>query len=219
MASDSLRSPRSCAAAASRRWSKTGESMATNERADDTQDDVRDDATAHGAPAEDAPADVGGDGARAPAELEAELDAARRSAADHWDALLRLRAEMDNLRKRTEREVENAHRFALERFMGELLPVCDSLEMGLAAASGEGTGMEGVREGIELTLKQLRSATEKFGLAEVDPLDQPFDPERHQAMTMQDAPGRESGTVVMVVQKGYTLNERLIRPAMVIVAR
>jgi len=132
--------------------------------------------------------------------------------------LLLARAELDNTRRRNEREVENAHKYALEKFVRELLPVKDSLELGLAAAAGEGSELEKLREGMELTLKMLTAAMEKFGVTEVDPKGEKFDPERHQAMAMQESPTAEPNSVLTVYQKGYLLNDRLIRPAMVVVA-
>jgi len=137
----------------------------------------------------------------------------------HWDKLLRSNADLENLRKRNERELENAHRYALERFVAELLPVKDSMELGLSAAREDGSDSTGIREGIELTLKMFSSALEKFAVAEVNPEGEAFDPEFHQAMTLQEIEGVAAGTVVNVVQKGYLLNQRLIRPAMVIVSK
>jgi len=150
-------------------------------------------------------------------DLEMELSEARDEAASHLDDFLRARAELENLHKRAARDIENAHKYGLERFMTELLPVMDSVELGLSAA--DGADAEKLREGLELTLKLFEAASEKFGLQEVNPEGQSFDPEYHQAMSMQDAAGVAPGTVITVVQKGYVLNERLLRPAMVIVAK
>ncbi len=152
-------------------------------------------------------------------DLELELEEARREAASHLDDFLRARADLDNLRKRSARDVEHAHKYGLERFMNELLPVKDSIELGLNAADGSAADADKLREGLELTLKLFDAASEKFGLEEVNPEGQSFDPEYHQAMSMQDAQGVPSGTIVTVVQKGYVLNDRLLRPAMVIVAK
>ncbi len=114
--------------------------------------------------------------------------------------------------------MENAHKYGLERFMNELLPVKDSIELGLNAAGDTETDAEKLREGLELTLKLFDAASEKFGLQEVNPEGGTFDPKFHQAMSMQEGTGLASGTIVTVVQKGYLLNDRLLRPAMVIVA-
>jgi molecular chaperone GrpE len=152
-------------------------------------------------------------------DLEMELKEARDEAAAHLDDLLRARAEIENLRKRSARDVENAHKFGLERFMNELLPVKDSIELGLNAADDAEVDAEKLREGLELTLKLFNTATGKFGLAEVNPEGERFDPEYHQAMSIQEVAGKEAGTVITVVQKGYLLNDRLLRPAMVIVAK
>ncbi len=148
-----------------------------------------------------------------------EIAALRATVDSHWDKLLRSNAELDNLRKRTQRDLENAHRYALERFVAELLPVKDSLELGLNAATQNDEDMAAVREGLELTLKMFSGALEKFAIEEINPLNEAFDPELHQAMTAQEDAEHESGSVINVVQKGYRLNQRLIRPALVIVAK
>ena len=150
--------------------------------------------------------------------LQRDLDQALAKADEHWKLYLGAHAEMENLRKRTERDVQNAHKFALERFFGELLPVRDSLELGLAAANGT-VDVANLREGVELTLKQLAAAMEKFGAREVNPAGVKFNPGEHEAMAMLPTDQAEPNTVVQVVQKGYLLNERLIRPAKVIVAQ
>lgn len=152
-------------------------------------------------------------------DLEMELQEARDEAASHLNDFLRARAELDNLNKRAARDIENAHKFGLERFMNELLPALDSVELGLKAADDSDADVDKLREGLTLTLKLFNTAGEKFGLEEVDPEGQQFDPDFHQAMSIQAAQGVEPGTVVMVVQKGYLLNGRLLRPAMVIVAQ
>jgi molecular chaperone GrpE len=152
-------------------------------------------------------------------ELGQLLQQAEAKAQENWDKLLRVQAEMDNVRRRAERDVENAHKYALEKFAAALLPVKDSLEMGTAAAQNADTDIAKLREGTELTLKMLDDALKKFGISVVDPLDRPFNPEYHQAMSMVPAPDKAPNTVVAVMQKGYTLNERLLRPAMVVVAK
>jgi molecular chaperone GrpE len=152
-------------------------------------------------------------------DLEAELQEARDEAAAHLDDFLRARADLENLSKRAARDVENARKFGLERFMTELLPVKDSVELGLNAAGESAADVVKLREGLELTLKLFNAASEKFGLQEVNPEGQNFDPEYHQAMSIQEGSGAAPGTVLMVVQKGYLLNDRLLRPAMVIVAQ
>lgn len=151
------------------------------------------------------------------AELTSLLEDARGKADEHWDQCMRLQADMENLRKRAERDLANAHKFSLERFAGELLPVRDSLEMGLAAFDTENTDKH--KEGIELTLQMLGAVFGKFEIAEVNPQDEPFNPDFHQAMSMQERDDVPPNTVVTVVQKGYLLHDRLIRPAMVIVSK
>lgn len=152
-----------------------------------------------------------------PQELHALLTDARNKADQHWDQCLRLQADIDNLRKRKERDVANAHKFALDKFAVDLLPVRDSLEMGLAAADSVDAAK--LREGSELTLKMLVSAMDKFNIKEVNALNEQFNPEYHEAISMQEREDVAPNTVVTVVQKGYLLNDRLIRPAMVIVSR
>ena len=175
--------------------------------------------TPGGVKQESAPTGGGDEGDVPPEKLALMLEDARAKADQHWDALLRVKADLENLRKRAQRDVENAHKFSLERFVGELLPVKDSLELGLSAASDQDTDVGKVREGMELTLKMLASAMEKFGVQQVDPEGEKFDPAQHQAMTMQETDSAEPGTVVSVIQKGYLLNDRLVRPALVIVAK
>lgn len=153
------------------------------------------------------------------ADLKKQLEEARRTAETHWDVVLRSRAELENLRKRSERELENAHKYGLERMVTELLPVKDSLELGLAAGDGDDAKLAKLREGMELTLKMFTAALEKFGVTEINADGQAFNPEYHQAMTVQEADDYDSNTVITVIQKGYLLNDRLVRPALVIVAK
>lgn len=146
----------------------------------------------------------------------AELEAIKAKVDENWDRYLRAAAELENYRKRASRDVENARKFAIESFSRDLLAVRDSLEMGLQAA--DSADVDSVLAGSEATLKLLTSTLTRFGVVEVDPEGEPFDPELHEAMTMQPAPDAEPGSVLSVVQKGYTLNSRLLRPAMVVVA-
>jgi len=147
------------------------------------------------------------------------LEDARSKADEHWDALVRARAEIENLRKRHERDLENAHKFALDRFTQDLLQVWDSLELGHQAAQDENVDVARLREGTELTLKLLNDVMSKNQVEQIDPEGEAFNPEFHQAMSMQERDDMEPNTVVAVVQKGYSLNGRLLRPAMVIVSR
>ncbi|MBW6477036.1 MAG: nucleotide exchange factor GrpE [Chromatiales bacterium] len=152
-------------------------------------------------------------------DLQAELDAALAKAAENWDQLLRVQADLENTRRRAAQDVEKAHKFGLEKFAQELLPVKDSLELGLAASTSDDEAVAKLREGMELTLKMLSSCMEKFGIKEVNPLGEPFNPEWHQAMTMQESAEHAHNTVMLVMQKGYLLNDRLMRPAMVVVSK
>ncbi|HEB56809.1 MAG TPA: nucleotide exchange factor GrpE [Gammaproteobacteria bacterium] len=147
------------------------------------------------------------------------LQQAESKLAEAQDQILRLKAEMENLRRRSAREVENAHKYALERFVQELLPVIDSLEMGRDASMAEGATLEKLQEGTDLTLKMLLSTIDKFGIKAVHPEGEPFDPELHQAMSMQESAKHAPNTVMNVMQKGYLLNDRLVRPAMVVVSK
>ncbi|KAB7627906.1 nucleotide exchange factor GrpE [Alkalilimnicola sp. S0819] len=152
------------------------------------------------------------------AQLESELEQLRRKADENWEKFVRASAEADNIRRRAERDLQQAHKFGLEKFAADLLAVKDSLEMGLKAAEGS-TDVARLREGSELTLKMLGQAFDRHGIAEVNPLGEKFDPERHEAMAMQPSAEQPPNTVLEVIQKGYLLKERLLRPAMVLVAK
>lgn len=146
-----------------------------------------------------------------------DLDALKAQVDENWDKFVRAAAELENVRKRALRDVENARKFALEKFSSELLAVRDSLEMSLDAAHE--SDVDALRVGSEATLKLLASTMERFAVVELDPLGEPFDPEQHEAMTMQPSADVEPGTVLQVLQKGYALNGRLLRPARVVVAQ
>ncbi len=150
-------------------------------------------------------------------ETLSELETARREADENRDRYLRLAAELDNVRKRSSRELENARRYGLERLAQALLPVRDSLEAGVAAA--ENADVTALLEGKRATLRLLDAALEQAGIEELDPEGEPFDPERHEAMTMQPSETAEPDTVLTVIQKGYSIHDRLLRPARVIVAK
>ena len=147
---------------------------------------------------------------------EDSFEALKARADENWDKYLRVVAETDNIRKRATRDVENAHKYALENFSREFLAVVDSLEMGLV--SGKEAGMKSLIEGNQATLKLMLSIMQQFGIDEIDPHGEPFDSEIHEAMTTQSSSDMEPGSVLTVFQKGYTLNGRLLRPARVVVA-
>ena len=151
--------------------------------------------------------------------LQKTLIAAQESADKNKEQALRTLAEMDNLKKRQARELENAHKYALERFSNELLSVRDTLELGINAASEENASLEKLTEGSALTLKMMADVMEKFGIQKIAAEGQPFDPAFHQAMSMIPSAEVEPNTVLQVVQAGYTLNDRLLRPAMVMVSQ
>ena len=152
-------------------------------------------------------------------ELELLLAAAQSTVAEQKDSVVRAKAEVDNVRRRSAQEVEKARKFALEKFAGEMLTVVDNLERGLATIDAEAEEQKATYEGVNLTLQGLLSGLDKFGVKSVDPQDQPFNPELHQAMSMQEVEGVAPNTVIAVMQKGYELNGRLIRPAMVMVSK
>jgi len=148
--------------------------------------------------------------------LEVQLENAQAKASENWDQFIRTKAEMDNLRRRHTRDLENAHKFGIEKYVTELLPILDSMAMGLAV---EDASAESLREGMKLTMNMLEKMMENLGIEEIDPLNEKFDADKHQAMTMQPSAEVEPNTVIAVMQKGYSLNERLIRPAMVMVSK
>lgn len=153
---------------------------------------------------------------------ESEVVALKAQVQEFQDQMLRSQAEMQNVRRRAEIDVEKAHKYALEKFVKELLPVVDSLEKAVESTAGSedaGELVASIREGVEMTLGLLMSSLKKFNVEQLDPVGEPFDPQCHEAMSMVPAPGAEPNSVVAVVQKGYLLNERLVRPAMVVVAK
>ena len=168
-----------------------------------------------GAEGTDAPADTGAEKETTPS-LEELLRQAELKAREHHDAWLRAKAETENVRRRAVDDVEKARKFALEKFAGDLLAVKDSLEAALA--TGDSASLDKIKEGVELTLKQLASVFEKNAINEINPVGQKFDPNCHQAISMVEGEG-EPNTVATVLQKGYLLNERVIRPALVMVVK
>lgn len=152
-------------------------------------------------------------------DLGERLAQAERKASENWDLYLRARADLENQQRRMVRELENAHKFALERFVNDLIPVKDSLELGLTASEQNPGDVAALREGMMLTLKMLGAALEKVGVREIAPQGEPFDPQWHAAVSMQESTEASENTVLQVMQKGYALNDRLVRPAMVVVAR
>ncbi len=152
-------------------------------------------------------------------ELQKQLAKAEKKAAENWDKVLRIQAEMENLKRRTQKDLDSAHKYGLEKFAKELLSVIDSLELGMQAATSDAPEVVKLREGSELTVKQFEAVFAKFNIEAIDPIGQPFNPEFHQAMTMLPTADAEPNSVINVFQKGYVLNGRLIRPAMVVVAQ
>lgn len=152
-------------------------------------------------------------------ELTKLLIEAKFKAEKHWETVLRQRAETENVRKRMERELEKVRQYALEKFAHALLPIKDSMELGLEAAKKPETDVQTVRDGLVLTLKMLTDVLQKFDIVEINPQDEKFDPQLHEAMTLQVVPTVPDNTVIYVHQKGYQLNKRLLRPARVVVSK
>ncbi|MEJ2041720.1 MAG: nucleotide exchange factor GrpE [Reinekea sp.] len=152
-------------------------------------------------------------------QLQAQLIAAQDEAEKMKDQYIRAEAEMANLRRRVEKDVENAHKFGQEKLSKELLAVADNLERAITSAEGEVVDVIALKEGVEMTLKGLLDVFTKFNIEAIDPQGAPFDPQLHQAMSMVENPEVEPNTVIAVMQKGYQLNGRLIRPAMVMVSK
>lgn len=153
---------------------------------------------------------------------ENDVDSMEARMQELQDQMLRTQAEMQNVRRRAEIDVEKAHKFALEKFVKELLPVADSLEKAVESTENQQSTDElvvSIREGVEMTLDLFMKSLGKFNVKQLNPVGEPFDPQVHEAMSMVPAPDAEPNSVVAVVQKGYTLNERLVRPAMVVVAK
>lgn len=161
------------------------------------------------------PETAANDPAPATLGLEELLEKAEAAAQEHRDAWLRAKADSDNIRKRAQSDLANAHKFALENFSAELIPVRDSLEAALATQNAT---PDALRSGVELTLKQLTTAFEKFSIREINPLGEKFDPHKHQSISMVESEA-EPNTVVGVLQKGYSLNDRILRPALVSIAK
>ncbi|QBM19164.1 protein GrpE [Marinobacter sp. JH2] len=160
--------------------------------------------------------------AQAEAGEGSELDTLKAQLQEHQDQALRAQAEMQNVRRRAELDVEKAHKFALEKFVKELLPVADSLEKAVESTEGQdesGELVASIRQGAEMTLGLFLGSLQKFNVEQLNPVGEPFDPQQHEAMSMVPAPDAEPNSVVAVVQKGYLLNGRVVRPAMVVVAK
>ena len=161
--------------------------------------------------------------------LKRQLEHLKQKADSNYDLALRAKAELDNVRRRSEKEVATAHKYALEKFIPKLLPILDSLDQGMLAANTEGKEIDSinsalamvnsVKEGMQLTLKMFEDTFSKFGVEVQYPLEQKFDPHLHQAVMMQPDDTKEPGTIIKVLQKGYILNKRVIRPAMVVVVQ
>jgi molecular chaperone GrpE len=174
---------------------------------------MADDAAAFEAPAGDPDASLD------PALVQQELEDLRQQLADAKDQALRVAAEAQNQRRRAEKDVENAHKFALEKFIAALLPVADNLERTLDAADRTNEAVKPLLEGVELTHKNFLDVLAKFNVEQINPLGEPFDPQFHEAVSMVDNPNVEPNTVIHVMQKGFTLSGRLLRAAMVMVAK
>jgi len=151
--------------------------------------------------------------------IERQLERTQETVRDYWDQIMRLKAEMENNRKRAIRDIENAHKFALKNFTEALLPVIDSMDMGQQAAAAENASLKSIIEGTNMTETMFAQVLEKHGLKRLNPVGEKFDPEQHQAISMIEDKNVKSDHVISVMQKGFSLNDRLVRPAMVIVAK
>jgi molecular chaperone GrpE len=151
--------------------------------------------------------------------IERQLERTQETVKDYWDQIMRLKAEMENNRKRAVRDIENAHKFALKNFTEALLPVIDSMDMGQQAAAAENASLKSIVEGTNMTETMFVQVLEKYGLKRLNPVGEKFDPEQHQAISMIEDENVKSDHVINVMQKGFSLNDRLVRPAMVIVAK
>ncbi|GAL36123.1 MULTISPECIES: nucleotide exchange factor GrpE [Vibrio] len=153
------------------------------------------------------------------AQLEAALLSSEAKVKEQQDSVLRAKADVENMRRRTEQEIDKARKYALNKFAEELLPVIDNLERAIAAADAENEAVKPIVEGVEMTHKTFVDVVAKFGLKEINPEGEAFNPEQHQAMSIQESADHEPNTVMFVMQKGYELNGRVIRPAMVMVSK
>jgi molecular chaperone GrpE len=163
--------------------------------------------------------DIAGIGQESVEQLEQELNESEQKLQDYYNEMMRSKAEIENVRRRAERDVVNARKFALEKFLGDLLPVIDSLGHALMCEFGDNAFAKSIHEGVEMTANMLNQTMERYGVKAIDPLGQPFDPNQHQAIGMEPAGDQAPNIVIRVMQKGFVLNERVIRPAMVVVSK
>lgn len=152
-------------------------------------------------------------------QAEQKISEAEQKNTQYWDRILRMQAESENTARRVERDIANAHKYALEKFLTALLPVIDNLERAISAAQESPSDAPAIIEGVDLTLKMLYEVLEKNAVKQLNPLNEKFNPTFHEAISMQENSTCQPGTVITVLQKGYVLNERLVRPALVIVAK
>lgn len=201
--------------------------MAENDSKTEQQEDEVDESVETQPTADDQKADLIGDAELADGngsylaltKLQADLFKVQEELATAQEQNLRMHADMQNVKRRAQQDVEKAHRFGLDKFAESLLPIVDSLERGLESAEAADGNHDAMKEGMELTLKLFVDTLKKFNVEQVDPMGEPFDPLLHQAMSQIESPDQEPGSVLNVFQKGYTLNNRLIRPAMVVVVK
>jgi molecular chaperone GrpE len=194
--------------------------MTEQAKPNDQAEDIKQDNPSQENPANDQADTVELSGEQAViSKLETELAQAQNKLADQQDLMLRIKADAENARRRASQDVEKAHKFALEKFAGDLLPVVDNLERALGFINREDEAFAGIIEGVELTMKSFLDTVGKYGVQQIDPQGQQFNPDQHQAMTIQPSADVAPNTVTFVMQKGYELNGRLLRPAMVGVSK
>lgn len=193
--------------------------MGNDEQQKNTAEELEDDQVTLESRGEDTQPEVADDNQDGFLESSSEVDMLKEELVQAKEQVLRAAAETQNIRRRAEHDVEKAHKFGLEKIVNDMLPVADNLERSVVAASAENADIKAVIEGVELTLKSLVDALKRHKVEAVDPHGEPFNPEFHQAMSMVPNPDVEPNTVIDVFQKGYTLNGRLVRPAMVVVSK
>ena len=192
---------------------------ARTEKVDSANDDTSSDLAGKVDSNDQAKAETESETGNGEENIEQQLLEAQATIKDYWDQIIRLKAEMENSVKRASRDIENAHKFAVRNFAESLLPVLDSMELGQLAAEGDKANLSSIIEGSQMTMSMFVQALEKHGLKQIDPLGESFDPDQHQAISMIDDENAKSNTVISVMQKGFLLNDRLVRPAMVVVAK
>lgn len=193
--------------------------VAAEAAADEVDVDGESGGTGSGSPSTNNASPVSDDHTLSFEDLKTQAQKEEARANEYWEKTLRLQADLENMRRRTEREVANAHKYGLDKFADALVPIVESLERGLQASQGTDENVKVLREGMEMTLKMFIDVLKRFGVTQIDPLNEPFNPTQHEAVSIQAHETAAPNTVVAVFQKGYMLNDRLLRPAIVVVSQ